>query len=108
MSWEAFQFNNSFLLQVFTTDNRKVKMQNLQNICKALFFGFTCSTFTAHLYFLFSIVTMDRNALSEPGDEFFLFQRRRNLPPALLAMSSPRLEPHHRPKKSYQPDFPSI
>jgi hypothetical protein len=31
---------------------------------------------------------MDRNALSEPGKDFFLFQRRRNLPPALLAMEN--------------------
>jgi hypothetical protein len=41
---------------------------------------------------------MDRNALSEPENEFYLFQRLRNLPPALLAMSSGRPEPHHRPK----------
>jgi hypothetical protein len=31
----------------------------------------------------------------------FLLQRRRNLPPALLAMSSPRLEPRHRPKELF-------
>jgi hypothetical protein len=30
---------------------------------------------------------MDRNALSEPGNEFFLFPRRSYLPPVLLAMS---------------------
>jgi hypothetical protein len=42
---------------------------------------------------------MARDALTEPGNEFFLFQRRRNLPPALLAMSLLRLEPHHCSKK---------
>jgi hypothetical protein len=41
---------------------------------------------------------VDRNALNEPKNKFFIFQRRRNLPPALLAMSSPSLEPHHRPE----------
>jgi hypothetical protein len=81
----------------------KVKIQSQENICicKHFIFGFTCSTFATHLYLLFNIVTMDCNALSEPGNEFFLFQHRRNLSPALLAMSSPRLEPHHRPKKSF-------
>jgi hypothetical protein len=54
------------------------------------------------------MVTMDRNTLSERENEFFLFQLRTNLLPALLAMSSPRLEIHHRPEMSFQPDFPSI
>jgi hypothetical protein len=43
-----------------------------ENICKAFVFGFTCSTFTTHLYLLFSVVTMDHNALIEPGNEFFI------------------------------------
>jgi hypothetical protein len=33
--------------------------------------GFICSTFTTHFYLFFNIVTMDRNALSEPGNESF-------------------------------------
>jgi hypothetical protein len=41
-------------------------------------------------------------------DKVFLFQRRRTLPPALLDLSSPRLEAHDHPRKSIQPDFPSI
>jgi hypothetical protein len=53
-------------------DIRKVKIQSPDNICKAsFFFGFTCCTFTTHPYLLFDIVTTDRNALSEPGNEFF-------------------------------------
>jgi hypothetical protein len=34
-------------------------------------FLFTCSTFTTHLYLLSNVVTMARNALGEPGNEFF-------------------------------------
>jgi hypothetical protein len=35
-----------------TKDIRKVKIQGPENICKAFFFfGFTCSTFTTHLYY---------------------------------------------------------
>jgi hypothetical protein len=66
-------------------DIRKVRIQNPENTKHLLF---TCSTFTTHLYLLFNIVSMDRNALSEPGKEFFLFQRGRNLPPALLTMEN--------------------
>jgi hypothetical protein len=69
-------------------DIRKVKIQSPEDICKALACLFNCSTFTTHLYLLFNTLTMDRNAISEPGKEFFLFQRRRNLPPALLGMEN--------------------
>jgi hypothetical protein len=70
-----------------TKDIRKIKIQSPENICKA-FFLFTYSTFTTHRYLLLNMLTIDRNALSEPGKEFFLFQHRRNLPPALLAMEN--------------------
>jgi hypothetical protein len=84
-------------MQQYTKDIWKVKIQSPEKICKAFFFfGLTCSTFTTHIYLLFNIVTMAHNALTEPGNEFFLFHRRRNLLPALLVMSSPRLELHHR------------
>jgi hypothetical protein len=73
----------------YTKYIRKVKIQSPENICKAFFGGFTCSTFTAHLYLLFNVVAMDRNAFSEPGkEEFSLFQRRRNPASALLAMEN--------------------
>jgi hypothetical protein len=51
-------------------DIRKVKIQSPENTSKAFFFQITCSAFTANLYLLFNIGTMDRNALTEPGKEF--------------------------------------
>jgi hypothetical protein len=58
-----------------TNDIGKVKIKSPENVCKAfiVFFEFTCITFTTHLYLLFNIVTMDRNALSEPGSELFFY-----------------------------------
>jgi hypothetical protein len=59
--------------RIYAKDIRKVKIQSPENVCKAFFGeGVTCSTFTTHLYLLFNIVTMDRNVLSEPGNESFL------------------------------------
>jgi hypothetical protein len=67
---------------IYTKYILKVKIQSPENIVKHSFIHLK------HLYLLFNIVTMDRNALSEPGKELFLFQRRVNIPAALLAMEN--------------------
>jgi hypothetical protein len=97
VSWQTQLRNDFDAFTVTSTKNiRKIKIQGLENIYKAFFYSLVA--FLQHTFIYFSAVGMDRNALSEPGNEFFLFQRCRNLPPALSAMSSPRLEPHHSPK----------
>jgi hypothetical protein len=58
--------------RIFMLCTKVYNIYKVQKIFVKHFSLFTCSTFTTHLYLLFIIITKDRNALSEPGNEIFI------------------------------------